>query len=615
MRQPFQSIRGKLFASFFLFIAIVVINYLIYSLLLHRYETYKRFGFEINNLHLKTNRALRIHEDYTSLDRISAQFFDIGNDTKTEEFKEKIKQIEQELNSLYFNDITNGDQQSKQLILDLKELIQTYQLTLDQYLKLLYKRGFKDFGLEGDMRLNAHKIEDFSSEFKEDILMLRRHEKDYFLRKDLNYVSQFNVLTASYLDNASFSDSLKNWLSAYQQKFNEVVWLDIELGFSKNNDGYLNQLNRIKDALHIKFDLLTLLHDENLSMRLDRLKKQFIGLSLLMVLGLIFLAFVLSKGFSKPIEYVSGTVRAIKAEDLSKEVKLTNISNIQEMKQLTSSFNALFGLVRESFVKLDQKSKELNEQNEALYAAQLKLKEDAYLKDRFFTVFANDLKIPIAAMLPYFRHLDSDSNEISANELREIAGVLNDSVENILFTLENLVEWSKKKNGKKNFEPTDINLRLLVDENIKNLEQNLARKNLQIFNHVEADAIAFADNRLIESVIRNLLSNAIKYSNEYGRIWISAKKGGQHWTLSIKDEGIGMSAEDLGKLFKQEIIHSTYGTKNEKGAGLGLLLSKEFVELNKGKFQIDSEKGEGTIVSFTLLLSSIETPKLVKLSA
>ena len=143
------------------------------------------------------------------------------------------------------------------------------------------------------------------------------------------------------------------------------------------------------------------------------------------------------------------------------------------------------------------------------------------------------------------------------------------------------------------------------------LKHNLTKKRIQVFNSIEADAIVFADEKLIDCVIRNVLSNAIKYSNEGGRIWVSARKEPQHWTLSIKDEGIGMSTLELQQLFKEEIIYSTYGTKNEKGSGLGLLLSKEFVELNKGKFQIDSEKGEGTVVSFTLLLSSIEKPVLM----
>lgn len=611
MPKILRSIRGKLLASFLLFIAIVVINYLISTLLLHRYEVYKSFGFEINNLHLRTNRTLRIHEDFTSLERISVQFYDIGNDHKTEEFKEKINQIEQAIGDLYQSDILNDDEQSRLLLLDLRDLTRSYQIALTSYLKLLYKRGFKDFGLEGDMRSVAHKIEAETKIDKSLILMLRRHEKDYFLRKDLAYVDQFNALANKCLQLYTQTDSLNHRLLAYQDKFNQVVNLDIELGFSQNKDGYLNQLNRIKDALHLKFDLLSLLQDETLTSRLDFLKQQFLLVCGIFLIAMVVLAVVLANGFSRPIEYVSGIVLAIKAEDLNKEVKLDSISNIAEMKQLTNSFNVLFALVKNSIQNLDQKTIELNEHNEALFNAQLRLKEDAHLKDRFFAVFAHDLKSPIAGMLPYFKHLENDAKVISPNELKEVANIMSDSVENILFTLENLVEWSRKKNGKKSFEPTDFKLKFTVEQNIKLLKHNLTKKRIQVFNSIEADAIVFADEKLIDCVIRNVLSNAIKYSNEGGRIWVSARKEPQHWTLSIKDEGIGMSTLELQQLFKEEIIYSTYGTKNEKGSGLGLLLSKEFVELNKGKFQIDSEKGEGTVVSFTLLLSSIEKPVLM----
>lgn len=614
MPKILRSIRGKLLASFLLFIAVIVVNYLISTLLLHRYEVYKSFGFEINNLHLRTNRTLRIHEDFTSLERISAQFYDLGNDHKTEEFKEKINQIEQVIGDLYQSDILNDDEQSRLLLLDLRDLTRSYQIALTSYLKLLYKRGFKDFGLEGDMRSVAHKIEAETKIDKSLILMLRRHEKDYFLRKDLAYVDQFNALANKCLQLYTQTDSLNHWLLAYQDKFNQVVNLDIELGFSQNKDGYLNQLNRIKDALHLKFDLLSLLQDETLTSRLDFLKQQFLLVCGIFLIAMVVLAVVLANGFSRPIEYVSGTVLAIKAEDLNKEVKLDSISNIAEMKQLTNSFNVLFALVKNSIQNLDQKTIELNEHNEALFNAQLRLKEDAHLKDRFFAVFAHDLKSPIAGMLPYFKHLENDAKVISPNELKEVANIMSDSVENILFTLENLVEWSRKKNGKKSFEPTDFKLKFTVEQNIKLLKHNLTKKRIQVFNSIEADAIVFADEKLIDCVVRNVLSNAIKYSNEGGRIWVSARKEPQHWTLSIKDEGIGMSNLELQQLFKEEIIYSTFGTKNEKGSGLGLLLSKEFVELNKGKFQIDSEKGEGTVVSFTLLLSSIEKPVLMALA-
>jgi signal transduction histidine kinase len=97
-----------------------------------------------------------------------------------------------------------------------------------------------------------------------------------------------------------------------------------------------------------------------------------------------------------------------------------------------------------------------------------------------------------------------------------------------------------------------------------------------------------------------LINNAIKYTNINGEITINASELRQFVEVTVKDNGIGISAEDKKKLFKIDAFHSTPGTHDEKGTGLGLLLCKEFVELHGGNIRIESEAGKGSRFAFTL---------------
>ena len=112
--------------------------------------------------------------------------------------------------------------------------------------------------------------------------------------------------------------------------------------------------------------------------------------------------------------------------------------------------------------------------------------------------------------------------------------------------------------------------------------------------------MVFGDENMISLIIRNLVSNAIKFSNPGDEIKVNADVVDGYITISIEDNGIGMSKEDLEKLFRIDVNTTTIGKSKEKGTGLGLILCKEFVEKNGGKIWVESELGKGSIFSFTL---------------
>jgi signal transduction histidine kinase len=109
-----------------------------------------------------------------------------------------------------------------------------------------------------------------------------------------------------------------------------------------------------------------------------------------------------------------------------------------------------------------------------------------------------------------------------------------------------------------------------------------------------------ADLQMVKTILRNLISNAIKYTNDNGEITINALENKRDVEVIVKDNGVGISSENQRKLFKIEAFHSTPGTHDEKGTGLGLLLCKEFVELHGGNIRLESEPDKGTRFAFTL---------------
>ena len=148
--------------------------------------------------------------------------------------------------------------------------------------------------------------------------------------------------------------------------------------------------------------------------------------------------------------------------------------------------------------------------------------------------------------------------------------------------------------------PGVTSLEHIVEENIDLLSEIAAGKSIKLLNRIQANTITYSDSNQIDIVIRNLLSNALKFTPEKGTVTIGAVEKTRHWEVFVRDTGIGMNEETLGKIFNKDSTHTTYGTNDEKGTGLGLSLCKEMVENNKGIIWVDSCLNKGSNFYFTI---------------
>ncbi len=219
------------------------------------------------------------------------------------------------------------------------------------------------------------------------------------------------------------------------------------------------------------------------------------------------------------------------------------------------------------------------------------------VKDKFFSIISHDLRSPINALAGILDLMDKGA--IRPEEMPQAISELRKRFVHTRNLLNNLLDWTLLQMDKLNLQASTINLHEITNENIE-LMNSVHEKKIDIKNEVPANALAHADRNTINLVIRNLLTNAIKFTNEGGEIVITATDSPSHWTVSVRDNGIGMSEEIRNKLFDKINPYSTRGTANEKCTGLGLILCKEFVEKNNGRIWVESEEGKGSTFSFTV---------------
>jgi len=228
------------------------------------------------------------------------------------------------------------------------------------------------------------------------------------------------------------------------------------------------------------------------------------------------------------------------------------------------------------------------------------LKESNITKDKFFSIIAHDLKSPFNAILGLTNALIEDYRNLDEKRIESLLKTIKSSSERAFELLENLLVWANTQTGHIDYKPQPVSLKDLVDESIALLDGPAANKGIRIESELKAECIVMADRQMILTVLRNLISNAVKFTPFGGRIGIAVNPGQDFCEVSVRDSGIGIPKEYIEKLFRIETKHSTRGTADEKGTGLGLILCKEFVERHGGKIWVESEEGRGSTFYFTL---------------
>ena len=221
-------------------------------------------------------------------------------------------------------------------------------------------------------------------------------------------------------------------------------------------------------------------------------------------------------------------------------------------------------------------------------------------KDKFYSAIAHYMYTPINTFYNFAKVMAVEMDNLPIKEIQKMAVTMSKSATNLYSLLDNLLQWTRMNQGNITFKPEKLNFIKTSQDAISILKPNADLKNIKI-NHLAADEITvFADIFMIKTVLRNLVSNAIRFTASDGQIDISAQQTTSHVTISVIDNGSGLSPANLAKLFSGSEIHSILDAGEEKGTTLGLLLCKEFIEKHGGKIWVEHSKGRGSEIKFTL---------------
>jgi len=242
---------------------------------------------------------------------------------------------------------------------------------------------------------------------------------------------------------------------------------------------------------------------------------------------------------------------------------------------------------------LQRQKKELSELN-------ARLTESNAAKDKFFSIIAHDLRGHFNSLIGGTDLLIQFFHKLAEEEKVRLLTDIHIASKEAYTLLSNLLEWSRSQTGRIVCDPIKINLKAVINTNLSLFKQAVKEKHIDIINEIREDIFIYADESMLNTVIRNLISNSVKFTHSGGRVSIRAENVGNLIEVSVSDTGIGMKEDEVRKLFRTDCHHSSRGTAEEHGTGLGLILCKEFVEKNGGKIWIESNEGKGTSSYFTL---------------
>ncbi|MEC5144456.1 Histidine kinase domain-containing protein [Chitinophaga sp. 180180018-2] len=291
-----------------------------------------------------------------------------------------------------------------------------------------------------------------------------------------------------------------------------------------------------------------------------------------------------------------------------------HLATIQQQRVLVMSAAALFLALllitvmvyrlykrqQELYSELNNKTREVSLQNKIILEQNAALENLNQVKDKIFSVISHDLRSPLAILEGLLFLLKDE--KIDASQFRMYTDELWRDVKNTAYMMDNMLQWASNQMKGISVKADDFDVTLLMNREFDLLETLARQKEIKLTQELNKSILVYADPDMMRLVLRNLINNAIKFTPSGGEVLITAEQRANFAEITVKDNGTGIPVENQHRIFSN-IYYSTSGTQNEKGCGLGLHLSKDFVERNHGKIWFNSMPGSGSSFTFTIPLS------------
>jgi len=547
--------------------------------------------FIIGNLSESLNnylQALRFYEaqnDKTSmvnvLSGLSAIYAKQNNFSKALEFNLKATSI-YEASSDKFKTLMSYDQVGNLYVKQANyvKAIEYYTRSLKLYNELNNKAGVASTLLQlGNISYESKNFED----------AVAQYQRSLIISKQLNMLplqaANYNGLAQTYEQQKLYDKAIFSAKQAEQISKTSNLRIELELAYET-----LSRLYKVTS----KLDKATTF--ENLS---KEIKDSLYNDSALARLADLQLRYESEKN-QKKIE-LQQKEQEILASELLRERQTKNYIAILLLLVLVgfSVFIYLYTQNKKIAKSLEKQKWELEQTAVAITKQKEELGQLNMVKDRFFSIISHDLRNNLTTMKLYF-DLVGNKDYTADEDTNGLTSQISSSVENTIDLLENLLVWAQAQVNGIIAKPQRLNVHQMVESNFGLLGGSAHQKGIYLLNQVPQNHLVFADEDMINLVLRNLISNAIKFTNSGGNIKVSSIQMDKQVQIFITDTGVGISAFAIEQLFTKNINPTTLGTANEKGTGLGLLLCKEFIEQNKGTIAVSSIEGDGSIFQMTL---------------
>ena len=265
----------------------------------------------------------------------------------------------------------------------------------------------------------------------------------------------------------------------------------------------------------------------------------------------------------------------------------------KELHKLNKEYDLLKASYSKNIIERKHVKLKIQQQN-------IELTKLNYDKDRFISILGHDLKNPFNNILGFSKILTDEIDSFSKDEIKDITDNINKSAQITNKLLEDILMWARTQQGEIPFKSQNFSFEEICNDAVEILKPNAIAKNIALNFNTSEGLRVYADTDMLKTVLRNLVSNAIKFTNSGGKITINAELNSENVLISVSDNGVGISQENLAKLFDISEVLTTTGTAKETGTGLGLLLCKEFVEKHGGRIWVESEAGKGSDFKFSL---------------
>jgi signal transduction histidine kinase/ActR/RegA family two-component response regulator len=554
---------------------------------------------KVDYLNNFTYKSYRVSQEFTANIRNFQTFLLFGYKEKDFYLNHNQKDLK-----LYIDNLKNQRKEIDVIFKESKELnignnpsmthlskeIDHLNILVNQFKKTTLIRGFKDHGIEGEMRKKAHFLEKNSSLNKITLLQFRRHEKDYMLRSDDTSIQKFKDLYTSTLKERNIDSATKQVLIDYKNNFDSLVKLSSKLGVAQNQ-GLYGKINKMNEAVENSF-VQIIAHNKK---RINELKETLfysqLCQTLLMSLIALLLCIYISKYFTKDIKLLSLDIsNYIKSNFKEPISNLNHRSSIREVDFLLMSYGILKEKLSENIIFLEKKTEQAN--------------KTAAFKTQFLANMSHEIRSPLNGVIGMLNMLKTSVLNSEQTEYIEIA---EHSADHLLGIVNMILDHSKMEAGKMKIEQYPIHLKKELTKLMRLFEYRINDENIKL-HFIYDDGISnniLGDNLRLQQVLINLIDNAIKFTT-HGDVKLEVNLLNriddlQYLNFKITDSGIGIDPDKTEQMllaFEQADLTTTrkYG-----GTGLGLTISNQLVQLMGGtKLNIIALESGGSSFSFKI---------------